>query len=278
MNTTKKRGFLKGYQGERGDKGEIGDKGETGDKGPDGNRGPTGLQGPIGPKGSDGNRGPTGLQGPIGPAGQPTPPINNQSLLLEPSKGRTTLIADKKITKKAWYKPNNTIDYYSVYEYNSQNQIKAKYGKQIYQNYEYNTQGQLIKNTFYNSKDGSIKRYYIYEYNSQNQLIKKIYYNPDGFNYRYSIYEYNPQGHLTKKISYKSPFTIVYCYDLYKCNNQGQKIEKKYVYDSDASASPFNSWRYEYNSQGQLTKKIDFGTYGFDGGISDVCYVCEYSN
>ncbi|MFB0638540.1 MAG: hypothetical protein AB2N28_2670 [Candidatus Phytoplasma solani] len=80
----KKEDFLKGYQGERGDKGEIGDKGETGDKGPDGNRGPTGLQGPIGPKGSDGNRGPTGLQGPIGPAGQPTPPINNQSLLLEP--------------------------------------------------------------------------------------------------------------------------------------------------------------------------------------------------
>ncbi|WP_373402987.1 collagen-like protein [Candidatus Phytoplasma solani] len=74
----KQEDFLKGFQGERGD------KGETGDKGPDGNRGPTGLQGPIGPKGSDGNRGPTGLQGPIGPAGQPTPPINNQSLLLDP--------------------------------------------------------------------------------------------------------------------------------------------------------------------------------------------------
>ncbi|WP_373400961.1 hypothetical Protein psc1_04600 [Candidatus Phytoplasma solani] len=242
----KQEDFLKGLQGERGDKGEIGDKGET------------------------------GPQGPQGPAGQPTPPINNQSLLLEPSKGRTTLIADKKITRKAWHKPNNTIDYWSIYEYNSQNQIKAKYGKGVYQIYEYNTQGQLIKNTFYNSKDGSINRYYIYEYNIQR--TKKTCYKPDGSICFWSIYEYNPQGHLTKKISYNSDFNIVYCYDLYKCNNQGQKIEKKYVYGADASASPFGSWRYEYNAQGQLTKKIDFGTYGFNGGISDVCYTCEYSN
>ncbi|RMI87854.1 DUF2963 domain-containing protein [Candidatus Phytoplasma solani] len=211
-----------------------------------------GLQGERGDKGEIGDK------GPIGPT------------------GGTTLIADKKITRKAWHKPNNTIDYWSIYEYNSQNQIKAKYGKGVYQIYEYNTQGQLIKNTFYNSKDGSINRYYIYEYN--NQRTKKTCYKPDGSICFWSIYEYNPQGHLTKKISYNSDFNIVYCYDLYKCNNQGQKIEKKYVYGADASASPFGSWRYEYNAQGQLTKKIDFGTYGFNGGISDVCYTCEYSN
>ncbi|WP_373402988.1 RHS repeat domain-containing protein [Candidatus Phytoplasma solani] len=151
--------------------------------------------------------------------------------------------------KKINYKPNNTIDHYFIYEYNSQNQ--------------------LIKKTFYNP-DGSIKYYPIYEYNSQNQLIKKIYYNPDGSIEYYFIYEYNTQGQLIKKTFYNPDGSIEY-YFIYEYNTQGQLIKNTF-YNSDGSIEYY--FIYEYNTQGQLIKKT---FYNPDGSI-DHYFIYEYNS
>ncbi|WP_373375512.1 RHS repeat domain-containing protein [Candidatus Phytoplasma solani] len=130
--------------------------------------------------------------------------------------------------KKIYYKPNNTIYFYSIYEYN--------------------TQGQLIKKTFYNL-DGSIDFYFIYEYNTQGQLIKKTCYNPDGSIEGYLIYEYNAQGQLIKSDG------SIENYFIYEYNTQGQLI-KQTTYNSDGSINHY--FIYEYNTQNEKIKRTIF--------------------
>ncbi|MFG6084748.1 MAG: hypothetical protein AB3F67_4620 [Candidatus Phytoplasma solani] len=131
--------------------------------------------------------------------------------------------------KKIYYKSNNTIDFYFIYEYNTQGQLtkitnyKPDGSIYHYSIFEYNTQGQLIKKIFY-KPNNTIGCYYIYEYNTQGQLTKKIDYKPDGSIGFYYIYEYNTQGQLIKKIYYKSNNTIDF-YFIYEYNFQNEKIK-----------------------------------------------------
>lgn len=120
--------------------------------------------------------------------------------------------------------------------------------------YTYDHRGNKIEKNAYSS-DGSLYNKYIYAYNQMGNQIEEKLYNSKGILTNKNTYTYDDKANLTEHTEYGS--AGFYVKNTYAYDEQGNQIEQN-RYNADGSLEKKYSRAYEYDTQGNWTKKLSF--------------------